>query len=139
MPGIIYPLDGPRPTRSAAEKKLYAALKSQLPDGWRAWHSLRLWSAGHSDGEGDFVIAAPRLGMLVIEVKGGRVELAGGRWLQNGKELDKAPRQQAQGFARALVAAIQARGAKAPPGRSWPRSPTWNSPMGQMRATSLGS
>ena len=115
MPGIIYPLDGPRPTRSAAEKKLFAALKAQLPDGWRAWHSLRLWSAGHSDGEGDFVIAAPKLGMLVIEVKGGRIELAGGRWLQNGKELEKAPRQQGQGFARALVAAINARGAKAPP------------------------
>ena len=115
MPGIIYPLDGPRPTRSAAEKKFYTALKAQLPDGWRAWHSLRLWSAGHSDGEGDFVIAVPKLGMLVIEVKGGRVELAGGRWLQNGKELEKAPRQQAQGFARALVTAVQSRGAKAPP------------------------
>ena len=115
VPGIIYPVDGPRPTKSSAEKRLYAALKAQLPDGWRAWHSLRLRSAAYSDSEGDFIIAAPELGMLVLEVKGGCVELVGGRWLQNGNELEKAPRQQAQGFARALVAAIQARGAKPPP------------------------
>lgn len=115
MPGIIYPVDGPRPTSSAGERKLYAALKAQLPDGWRAWHSLRLRSAGYRESEGDFVIAVPKLGILVVEVKGGRIELTGGRWLQNGRELDVAPRQQAQGFVRALAAAIQARGLKAPP------------------------
>lgn len=113
--GIIYPSDGPRPTASAAERKLYTALKTQLPDGWRAWHSVRLWSAGYREGEGDFVIGIPKRGMLVVEVKGGRVELARGRWLQNGHELAVAPRQQAQGFVRALVGAIQARGGKPPP------------------------
>jgi len=113
--GIIYPIDGPRPTSSHAEKKLYAALKAQLPEGWRAWHSLRLWGAGYRESEGDFVIGIPKRGMLVIEVKGGRIELVGGHWLQNDRELEVAPRQQAQGFARALVNAIHARGAKAPP------------------------
>lgn len=98
-----------------AERKLYAALKAQLPESWRAWHSLRLWSSGYRESEGDFVIAIPKQGMLVVEVKGGRMELVGGRWLQNGRELDVAPRQQAQGFVRALTAAIQARGAMAPP------------------------
>jgi hypothetical protein len=114
-PGIIYPPDGPRPTASDAERKLYAALKAQLPDGWRAWHSVRLWSAGYRESEGDFVIGIPKRGMLVVEVKGGRVELVGGRWLQNGRELAMAPRQQAQGVVRALVGALQARGAKPPP------------------------
>ena len=104
MPGIIYPVDGPRPTSSAAERKLYAALKAQLPQGWRAWHSLRLRSAGYRESEGDFVIAVPKLGIIVVEVKGGRIELIGGRWLQNGRELEVARRQQAQGFVRALCA-----------------------------------
>jgi hypothetical protein len=115
VPGIIYPVDGPRPTASVGERKLYAALKANLPSGWRAWHGLRLWSAGYRESEGDFVIGVPGLGIIVIEVKGGRIELAGGRWFQNGRELDVAPRQQAQGFVRALAAAIQARGVKAPP------------------------
>ena len=60
--GIIYPIDGPRPTSSHAEKKLYAALKAQLPEGWRAWHSLRLWGAGYRESEGDFVIGIPMRG-----------------------------------------------------------------------------
>jgi hypothetical protein len=113
--GLIYPVDGPRPTASTAERKLYAALKAQLPESWRAWHSLRLWSARARESEGDFVIGIPKRGMLVLEVKGGRIELVGGRWMQNSRELEVAPRQQAQGFARALIAAIQARGAKPPP------------------------
>lgn len=109
MPGKIFPLDGPRPTASHAEQKLYAALKVHLPESWRAWHSLRLRSAGYRDSEGDFVIGVPKRGMVVLEVKGGIIELVGGRWLQNGRELAVAPRQQAQGFVRGLVAAIQAR------------------------------
>ena len=112
---MIYPSDGPRPTASSGERKLYAALKAHLPEGWRAWHSLRLWGAGYRESEGDFVIGIPRRGMLIVEVKGGRIELTGGRWLQNGRELEVAPRQQAQGFARALVGAIQARDSKPPP------------------------
>lgn len=113
--GLIYPGDGPRPTASTAERKLYAALKTHLPESWRAWHSLRLVSAGARESEGDFVIGIPKRGMLVIEVKGGRIELVGGRWMQNSRELAVAPRQQAQGFARALIDAINARGAKPPP------------------------
>jgi hypothetical protein len=115
MPGAIFPADGPRSTASEAERKLYRALAAQLPDSWRAWHSVRLWSAGYRDSEGDFVIGIPKRGLLVVEVKGGRIELTAGRWLQNGRALDTPPRQQAQGFVRALAAAIQTRGAKVPP------------------------
>jgi hypothetical protein len=115
MSGQVFPAGGPRQSASDAEGKFYRALVSELPDGWRAWHSLRLWSAGYRETEGDFVIAVPGRGLVIVEVKGGRVELAGGRWLQNGRVLDVAPRQQAQGFARALAAAIDARGAKSPP------------------------
>lgn len=111
----IYPLDGPRPTTSEAERAVYAALAARLPAGWVAWHSLRLWSAGYPEREGDFVIAAPGLGVLVVEVKGGAITLEGGRWLQNGHPLAQAPRQQAWGFARALQAALERRGVRPPP------------------------
>jgi hypothetical protein len=67
------------------------------------------------EGEGDFVIAAPDRGLLVLEVKGGSIELRDGHWLQNGRPLKQAPRQQAQGFVRKLGDAIVARGAERPP------------------------
>jgi hypothetical protein len=49
-----------------------------------------------------------------MEVKGGRVELRNGRWLQNGHEMDRAPRAQALGFGKLLREAMLGRGMKAP-------------------------
>ena len=115
MAGVVFPKDGPRQRQSTAEVRLYDALVAHLPDGWRAWHSLRLRVGSGWEGEGDFVIADPTRGLLVLEVKGGRVELSGGRWLQNGRELPSAPRQQALGFVRHLMDAIRARGGEVPP------------------------
>src|SRR5690606_38192219 len=66
--GEIYPRSGPRPTGSKAEKRVYRALAAALPDGWVAWHSLKLRVGAHYEGEGDFVIAAPDRGLLVLEV-----------------------------------------------------------------------
>ena len=114
MPGLVYPADAPRTRASAAEVKFYDALRAQLPDGWTAWHSLRLRTADRYEGEGDFVIAAPDRGLLVLEVKGGRMELAGGHWLQNGRVLDKAPRQQALGVVHAIVAHLRAQQLETP-------------------------
>lgn len=109
MPGALYPQDHPRTTGSHAEHKVYDALKKQLPDTWCAWHSLRLRKQGR-EGEGDFVIAIPARGFLVLEVKGGQIELRGGHWLQNGEPMKKAPRDQAQGYARLLVEVLKKRG-----------------------------
>jgi SEC-C motif-containing protein len=46
-------------------------------------------------GEGDFVLAHPTRGLLVLEVKAGRIEQRDGRWFSNGVPLDEAPRDQA--------------------------------------------
>ena len=70
---------------------MWRALRDHLPKGWLAWHSLRLRDGDNLDGEGDFVIAAPKRGLLVLEVKGGHVEVRDGRWFQNGKPLKTAP------------------------------------------------
>ena len=64
---------------SSAEMRLYAALSTQLDDEYLVLHSVA-WIAkpkgeGPRDGEVDFLICHPRHGLLVVEVKGGRIDL----------------------------------------------------------------
>ena len=101
-PGI-HPREASRPTRSEAEKEVWKALRDRLPSGWYAWHSLRIRDPGAILGEGDFVLAHPQRGFLVVEVKGGRLERRDGRWFQNGKALDPAPLDQGVRFAKRLA------------------------------------
>jgi hypothetical protein len=103
VPGHVHPSDAPRPARSEAERDVWAALKRALPIGWTAWHSLRIRDGKNYLGEGDFVLAHPARGLLVLEVKGGRIEQRDGRWFTNGVPFEKAPLDQALGFTRKLV------------------------------------
>jgi hypothetical protein len=109
VPGDVYPRHAPRSRVSAAEVAVWEAMRKALPTGWRAWHSLRLRGHQGYEGEGDFVVAVPDRGLLVLEVKGGRMELRDGRWSQNGRALVKAPREQAQTFVRRLTRTIDER------------------------------
>jgi hypothetical protein len=115
MTGEVFPKHAPRSSVSHAEVAVWKALQRGLPARWRAWHSLRLRVGNRWEGEGDFVIAAPDRGLVVLEVKGGAIECHDGRWLQNGRGLDRAPRQQAMDFVRKLVEALRSRGAEPPP------------------------
>lgn len=112
--GLVYPVDAPRPTSSEAEKEVWRALKKRLPGGWRAWHSLRLRDAKGYLGEGDFVLAHPERGLLVLEVKGGHLERRDGRWLQNGEPLDPGPLDQGLRFQRKLLERLDAYGSRPP-------------------------
>lgn len=95
---------------------MHRALSSGLPNGWTAWHSLRVRSESGWEGEGDFVIATPNHGMIVVEVKSGAIEVRDGQWLQNGRPMDRTPRDQGHAFARLLVQKLAERGvASAPP------------------------
>lgn len=62
---------------SSAEAKFYKACRS-LPSNWLVLFSVpwvgTTYSGRKYDGEADFVIFTPDYGMIVIEVKGGRVE-----------------------------------------------------------------
>ena len=76
-------------TKSKAEKRLYEAFKRGLSDDFYVFHSVR-WlvrdpRSGAKDGETDFVIAHPELGILVLEVKGGAIRYDGetGQWYSN--------------------------------------------------------
>jgi len=96
-PGV-YPRGAPRPTSSKAEQALHRELTKRLPKGWYAWHSLRVRAGAKFEGEGDFVIGVPGRGLLVLEVKGGAIEVRSGRWFQNGREMTEAPRDQAHRY-----------------------------------------
>lgn len=79
MTSNIFPehLD-PSEISSEAELRLYEAFRAQLPDTFMVFHGVA-WlgkrrSGGRpSDGETDFIIAHPSLGIIVLEVKGGLV------------------------------------------------------------------
>lgn len=103
MPPRVHPADSPRPASSEAEKRVWKALRDGLPAPWTAWHSLRIRDRNNYLGEGDFVLAHPEKGLLVLEVKGGRVEQRDGRWFTNGHPMEKAPLDQALGFVKKLV------------------------------------
>jgi hypothetical protein len=85
----MYPQPMHPNTRSRAERKLYVAFQSQLPDDFVVFHSVcwqvRNTRSGVQDGEADFVVAHPDFGILVVEVKGGRIRYEGhtGKWFSN--------------------------------------------------------
>lgn len=114
MPGTVYPSDAPRPTESEAEKAVWKALKARLPNGWRAFHSVRIRDRFNILAEGDFVLAHPERGLLALEVKGGQLKLEGGRWLSNGTPLDKAPLTQALNFVTKLTRRLDEWGCQPP-------------------------
>ena len=105
------------PTDSAAERRLYEAFLAQLGDVYVVYHSVDWVLAGPrgtDEGEADFVITHPELGLLALEVKGGRVEYdpATRRWSQTGRSgthvLDEDPFHQASDGMRSLERVLQA-------------------------------
>src|SRR5215213_1379178 len=77
--GRMYPpmLD-PQDTRiPRSEHVVFDALRDQLDDDFVVFHSAAWLGKGDrnelSDGEADFVVAHPTLGLLILEVKGGRI------------------------------------------------------------------
>lgn len=72
--------------RRAAERKVYAGLGKGLDDSYSVFYSVAWLSkpqrGSASDGEVDFIVAHPDDGVLLLEVKGGRVARDGdtGKW-----------------------------------------------------------
>ena len=69
------------PTKSPAERHLYDLLATQLNDDYIVFHDVAWLTKGRdrhvSDGQADFVVAHPDLGVCVIEVKGGTIHRDG--------------------------------------------------------------
>lgn len=86
------------PNRSDGEQELYSALKnSPAGSNWVVLHSLEI--AKHVkqvQGEADFVVLAPGLGVLVLEVKAARsVERLADGWRLGNEFSKKGPFKQA--------------------------------------------
>jgi hypothetical protein len=69
---------------ATGENRLASALEAQLKLPWAMYRNVA-WLEKRpgdepADGEADLVVAHPDLGVMVIEVKGGRVSRVGGRW-----------------------------------------------------------
>jgi hypothetical protein len=104
------------PTDSAAERRLYEGFLEQLSDEYVVYHSVDWVIAGPrgpDEGEADFVIAHPELGVLALEAKGGRLDYdpATRRWTTTGRSgthaLDEDPFEQAKGAMHSLVRILQ--------------------------------
>src|SRR5688572_13191238 len=68
----------------SAENRLASALERALKPPWAIYRNVA-WLEKRpgdepADGEADLVVAHPDLGVMVIEVKGGRVGRIGGQW-----------------------------------------------------------
>src|SRR5688500_14297371 len=69
---------------STGEDRLASALEKALKPPWAVYRNVA-WLEKRpgdepADGEADLVVAHPDLGVMVVEVKGGRVGRIGGRW-----------------------------------------------------------
>jgi len=90
-------------THSHAERKLYAAFQDQLSDDFVVFHSVwwqvRDTTSGVRDGEADFLVAHPDFGILVLEVKGGRIRYDGwtGQWFSNENPIKDPFKQGREG------------------------------------------
>lgn len=103
------------PDAPASERRVFEALRA-LPDDWLVIHSVK-WQAlrnrRQGDGEADFVLLHPRHGGIVLEVKGGGIDVRAGQWFstdRNGATHEvKNPYEQAMVSKHALAAWIRQR------------------------------
>ncbi len=108
---------------SQAEEQVYQLAKN-LPDGWRVYHSITLSMKeeydGVKDGEIDFVFYHPSHGVIVVEVKGGRISLDGqtGKFYSMNRHgrsfVIKNPFQQAITWRNRFVRFLRASGVHVP-------------------------
>lgn len=105
---IMFPDGLHHDVESNAEKLLYRAFQEQLSDDFRVFHSVS-WQlpnrrSGAKDGEADFIIACPNLGILVLEVKGGSIQYNGtvDKWYSHNN-LIKDPFKQARQSQKSLL------------------------------------
>jgi len=112
--------------RRTAEIKVFNKCNSELSDEWHVFYSRPWWGinerGGEKDGEADFILAHPQLGILFIEVKGGKINYdeKADQWSTTDRHgithnLKRSPVQQAISSKHELLKKFQ----KNP---NWPKS-----------------
>lgn len=87
-----------------AEKAVWEALRSQLPDDVVLAHSVQV-RHGRAEHEIDILVLWPGVGLAAIEVKGGKISVDRGQWYQSdrhGKHTIESPIAQSQGAQHAF-------------------------------------
>lgn len=105
----------PQPdTQSQAELRLFAAWERQLPADYLVFHSVA-WQVRDTrgrgdaqDGEADFLVVHADFGVLVVEVKGGRIRYDGAsdQWYSNEHPI-KDPFRQGREAKYSLLAKLK--------------------------------
>ena len=107
---------------SSAEEQFYNAARKSLGDGWRVYFSVTLSAMeageGQKDNEMDFICYHPHYGILVVEVKGGRIRTENGKFFsvnRHGESFEiNNPFQQALVWKSRFVRYMRRLGIKAP-------------------------
>ncbi len=71
--------------RNREERTVVSALIGRLSDDWIVIPNF-MFRHEHADGESDVVLVHPKHGVVVIEVKGGRISIEKGRWIGTEKD-----------------------------------------------------
>lgn len=77
----LFPKTFPREYKSSGERTVFEYFKKNAPDDWYILHSFRI--PEHKVvvfGEADFVVIAPKIGIVILEVKSGGVGFDGTNW-----------------------------------------------------------
>lgn len=102
----------PRKTQSQAELKLYQLLRDGLSEDFTVIHSLP-WLCkaakeininGAPTGEIDFIILHPKLGGLLLEIKGGRYKICEGQFISQFSDKTKDPVHQLRSNVHGIAA-----------------------------------
>lgn len=108
---ILHPHSPAFTADTGAEKAVWDALVSGLPDNAHLIHGQRITAEGQ-EVEIDLLVIWPGFGTAVLEVKGGIISLEDGRWMQAGARETheiESPIAQAQRAKHALVDYMQPR------------------------------
>lgn len=97
----MYPKIFPSDSTSSGERKVFEFFKKYAPNDWYVLHSFRI--PQHKTvvfGEADFVVIAPNIGVVVLEIKSGGVGFDGTNWLFTNRygeitEKQRGPFEQA--------------------------------------------
>lgn len=66
------------PNGEASERKVFVSLAT-LGEDWWVLHDVP-WLFDGREGQADFVVVHPRIGLVVLEVKGGGLSVRDGMW-----------------------------------------------------------
>lgn len=102
----LIPADFDTTTLPHSEQRVVAAFLDGLPADCLVLPQLRIKDRG-ADRETDVVLICPDSGVLMVEVKGGVVNVSGNTWTSNGVEI-KDPVQQAEDAKHGLLRYLRA-------------------------------